>query len=353
MKKRIFNLILSLILLDLTGCKQNNSPARLNFKVFDHNPILTAGEEGSWDEVFAGAPSIIQSDSLFYMFYLGCNRTLSIAVGLATSSDGIHFTKFNGNPLLAPDGNGFDAMQAAPGRIVKTDSLWVMYYNGQEQLIYSPGPCIGRAIATQLTGPWKKDEEPVISGGSRGEWDEGFILPGSVLVMEDGTLRMYYTGGADIMRWGDFYIGMATSPDGIVWTKYNDPATTKHPFAESDPVMMPGKEGEWDGSDLWMPHVLKSETEYRMFYSGTPEYARSEASEMSSIGYAISRDGIKWEKYSGNPVLKSSDDAHFREPGITGGIENPWVIYSDSVWYLFYDYTNSPSGIGMATAVLK
>jgi predicted GH43/DUF377 family glycosyl hydrolase len=353
MKKLIYNLILSLIIMVLSGCKQDNSPAQLNFKVYDQNPILTTGEEGIWDEEFAGAPSIIRSDSLFYMFYLGCNKTLSIAVGLAISRDGFHFVKYKANPVLAPDGTGFDAMQAAPGRIVKIDSLWVMFYNGQEQIVYSPGPHIGRATAKHLTGPWRRDDKPVLSGGSRGEWDEGFILPGSILVMDDGTLRMYYTGGADIMRWGDFYIGMATSPDGIVWTKYNDPATTKHPFAESDPVMKPGNKGDWDGSDVWMPHVTKFKDEFRMFYSGTPEYARSEASEISSIGYASSRDGIYWVKSVENPILSSSDDPHFRNPGISGGIENPWVVYSDSAWYLFYDFTNSPSGIGMATAVMK
>jgi predicted GH43/DUF377 family glycosyl hydrolase len=354
MKQRLLSLIHVLLVLLVTfGCDQQKTNAPIKFKAYGQNPILATGAEGDWDEIIAGSPSIIWSDSLFYMFYLGCNKTLSISIGLATSRDGIHFTKFKGNPILAPDGNGFDAMQSGPGRIVKMDSLWVMFYDGQDQIIYSPGPYIGRATARQLTGPWKRDQMPVLSGGSRGEWDEGFMIPSSVIVLEDGTLRMYYTGGADITRWGDFYIGMASSPDGIVWTKYNDPATTKHPFAESDPVMMPGAEGEWDGSDVWMPHVTRCENEFRMFYSGTPKYASSETKEMSSIGYAISKDGIHWEKYAGNPVLKSSDDPHFKEPGITGGIENPWVVYSDSAWILYYDYTNTPSGIGIAKAIIR
>ncbi len=353
MKKPLNISILNLIILVYAGCRQDNSHTPLNFKAYEHNPILTPGAPGSWDETYVGAPQIIVYDGVKYLFYLGHNASIKMSVGMATSRDGIHFTKFEGNPVLAPDGKGFDAMQASPGRVIKMDSIWAMYYNGQELVVYSPGAYIGRATAKQITGPWTRDENPVLSGGSRGEWDAGFIIPSSVLALEDGTYRMYYTGGTDLLKWGDFYVGMASSADGIHWVKYNDPATEKHPFSESDPVLMPGNRGEWDGSDLWMPHVIKIHGGYGMFYGGTPEDASSEANEMSAIGYASSIDGIHWEKYSGNPILQSSDDSHFKKKGITGGIENPWVIYTDSMGFLYYDYTNSPGGIGVATVELK
>ena len=114
-----------------------------------------------------------------------------------------------------------------------------MYYNAQDLVTFAPGHYAGRATATSLTGPWIKSEKPVISSGHAGEWDAGFIIPSSVLNLDDGSYVMFYSGGEDIPLFDNFYVGMATSTDGIKWKKYNDPATIDHPYAESDPVLMP------------------------------------------------------------------------------------------------------------------
>ena len=170
---------------------------------------------------------------------------------------------------------------------------------------FAPGHYAGRATATSLTGPWIKSEKPVISSGHAGEWDAGFIIPSSVLNLDDGSYVMFYSGGEDIPLFDNFYVGMATSTDGIKWKKYNDPATTDHPFAESDPVLMPGNPGEWDGSFVWMANVTKSTERFRMYYSAA---AVSSRKEIKAIGYASSKDGIHWEKYQGNPVYQSKQD---------------------------------------------
>ena len=68
---------------------------------------------------------------------------------------------------------------------------------------------------------------------------------------------MYYSGGQDILLANDWFIGMATSKDGIKWKKYNDPGTSQHPFTESDPVMMTGKAGDWDAELLLACAVVK------------------------------------------------------------------------------------------------
>ncbi|MEZ5195154.1 MAG: hypothetical protein R2764_01750, partial [Bacteroidales bacterium] len=212
MKKLIFNLTLSLFILALSGCKHGNSPSPLKFKAHENNPILSPGEPGSWDELFISAPQIIYFEEVFYLFYMGCNVPGKMAVGLATSGDGFHFTKFADNPVLAPGITGFDAYTATAGVLVQNDSAWVMYYNGNELATYAPGPAIGRATATLLTGPWIKDKIPVLNSGGRGEWDAGFIIPSTVIRMDDGSYRMYYSGGTEITHWEDFYIGMASSP---------------------------------------------------------------------------------------------------------------------------------------------
>ncbi len=272
MPKTIFLLILLLI----TACRQNDSPSQLKFKAYESNPILSPGAPGSWDDLTTGVPNIIWHDSVFYLFYMGRNVPGRIAIGLATSYDGIHYQKFGGNPVLASDNNGFDAFTVGPGIVVKEDSLWAIYFNAPETAGLSPGPSMGRATAKLPAGPWTRSDTPVLTTGSKGEWDAGFVIPSSILALKEGGYIMYYSGGYDYITLKDFFIGMATSSDGINWKKYNDPITNQHPYTESDPFAMSlGAEGCVEN-----PSVLFLDTICYMYY----DYSAS-----GKIGLATAR----------------------------------------------------------------
>jgi hypothetical protein len=91
-------------------------PEDLNIKIpsqadwVDQGIILDAGMEGEWDYYLWGgfAFSAIKKDGTYYLYYQGSSdyRTefdesvLWRAIGVATSSDGIHFSKYEGNPVL-------------------------------------------------------------------------------------------------------------------------------------------------------------------------------------------------------------------------------------------------------------
>jgi len=112
-KKIIPGLIL--LILTYSGCRQDTTSTPPEFKPYKNNPILAPGKPGSWDELFVGVPQVIRHDSIFYLFYMGGNEAGQMAVGLATSKDGLRFGKFEGNPILAPDSSGFDAFTTGPG----------------------------------------------------------------------------------------------------------------------------------------------------------------------------------------------------------------------------------------------
>jgi hypothetical protein len=327
-------LYLICLLLLLSACRHDNNQIPLKFKAYEHNPILSPGEPGTWDELFLWTPQIVLYDDVFYLFYLGGNVSGRMAIGIATSNDGFHFTKFSGNPVLSPDDKGFDSFTVGPGIVLKSDSTWLMYYNAQDLATFAPGHCAGRATAASMTGPWIKSETPVISSGGTGEWDAGFIIPSTVLKLENGSYMMFYSGGEDLALWDDFYTGMATSSDGINWKKYNDPNTTQHPYAESDPVLMTGRNGEWDGAFIWMANVTKFPGGFRMYYSATDVNIRK---ELKAIGYATSKDGIHWEKYPGNPVYQSKQDPFAKSHGIIGYMENPSILDLDTLCLLYYE----------------
>lgn len=345
---KILLLLLIIFLLLQPSCRQNDSSSPPKFEGYKNNPILTPGEPGSWDELFVSAPQVVFHENTFYLFYMGGNEAGRMAVGLATSQDGFNYIKFDRNPLLAPDSTGFDIFTLGPGIILKEDSGWVMYYNSLELAVYTPGASVGRAMAEELSGPWTRGNMQVITSGKKGEWDDGFILPCSVMKLGDGYYRIYYTGGREISGCKDFYIGMAESKDGISWTKYNDPATTQSPFRDSDPVFINGNKGEWDENAVWMANIKEFRSGFRMYYTGV------KGSGGEAIGYAESRDGIRWERYHGNPVYAGKGDPDMNYSDEIKVTSNPFFLELDTICFLYYYNENDlPSGgnIGVATAV--
>lgn len=74
------------------------------------NPVLQGGAVGSWDSVSAAYGTVIQQSSTSYVyFYSGGDGTspygsaVSQGIGLATSTDGITWTKNSGNPIFDID----------------------------------------------------------------------------------------------------------------------------------------------------------------------------------------------------------------------------------------------------------
>jgi hypothetical protein len=317
-------------------------PVGINFAPYQDNPVLANGASGSWDAEVVFSGNVVFKGGLYHMFYNGSpSPTLqSVAIGYANSPDGLSFAKYASNPTFEADGSGFDAVQVGNGIPLVEENTWILYYNAS--LRPGPGPTIGRATAPDPSGPWTRDRDPVLTVGSQGEWDSGFVMPDSVIATDEGYV-MYYSGGAD---WpgGAAAIGMATSPDGILWTKYNDPTTTAPPFVESDLVMQPGPPGSWDSDGVWGCTALGTPTGWEMFYSG---------SDLKSvqIGYATSIDGIHWTKHKDNPILGAETEpvvAEIESPIL----QSPSAIVNDSTYVLYYDYGISRSGIGMAMGTI-
>jgi hypothetical protein len=350
----LYNIIIYLFILLVAGCKNDNSPSPLLFKGYVNNPVLVPGEPGSWDDFLVLSAFSLRYNDTIYLFYSAYSKTGNRALGLASSTDGYHFAKFKGNPVLEGDKQGFDAFGVAQAQVLKVGSGWVLYYNAREIAGFSSGPSFGRATATSLTGPWIRSDVPVLTSGSRGEWDSDFIFLGPILVLADSSYIMYYSGGKDLASQHDFFVGMATSGDGITWKKYNDPATTQHPFAESDPILLTGDPGEWDADCVLADFALKNAAGFEMYYSGARSNGSSaEASQTGSIGYATSKDGIHWKKYPENPVYGLKEDPYSSSRGKNQTfLQNSKLLLLDTVCFMYYDYGNLVGKIGLATAKL-
>lgn len=116
-------------------------------------------------------------------------------------------------------------------------------------------------------------------------WEK--IINRATVVYKDGKYHMWYTGQEN----GISKIGYAISDDG-----YNFKRNGR------EPIMIPEK--EWENKSVMNPHVIYDEDEkiYKMWYAAGETY------EPDVIAYATSLDGITWNKFENNPILKANKD---------------------------------------------
>ena len=305
---KYFSIILSFaLLIVLTAI----STAQTQWTKYSVNPVMGPGPTGSWDDQNVGMPCVILVADTFHMWYDGNWDDAGIVgnggIGHATSVDGVTWEKDTLNPVLLPTAGSWDSELVSQATVIfdSTNALFHMWYAGA-----GPNPSdptyIGHATSTD-GGNWIKDDthNPVLSPGSSGEWDDWGPYASCVILI-DTTYYMWY----DALEINTNYwsIGCATSADGILWTKYDDPTTTNPPYAESDPVLNRGISTEWDYPDVRAENVIFDGIKFHMFYTGGSWLPYE-------IGYAYSLNGINWTKDTlNNPVLQkgpaSSWDDH-------------------------------------------
>lgn len=248
---------------------------------YQGNPVLRPGESGSWDDRNVYSGFVRLDNGQFKMWYTGGGNTNSrSSIGYATSADGLTWTKSANNPILNP-GKSFEW----DGSGVSAPSV---LYNADHQrwemwyvgLSTVTGYKIGFATSPDGIVWTKYGGNPVVRT-TVGGYDDQNVLSPSVLY-KDGQYYMWYAGRGD--RNQIFY---ATSADGANWTKY-----------PGNPVVRLGGDYEWDNGEIAAPSVLLAGGRLEMWYQG---YSRS--TQQRYIGHATSADGIHWNKDGLNPVL--------------------------------------------------
>jgi predicted GH43/DUF377 family glycosyl hydrolase len=272
------------------------------FTLYSKAPIIKIGKSGTWDDRYTDPGAALYYDGMFHMFRNGFRGfPAESQVGYVTSPDGYTWTKHGDEPVFKTVDVPYAKLAMyASSALVEDDGTWVIYFYTWNEKNPPFTGVIGRATAPSPTGPWVADDEPILTPGTSGEWDEQHILAPHVLRTADGYV-MYYSGrdSAKAQR-----IGMATSPDGVHWTKYNDPATTESPYLESDPVLTEGKAGEWDMNSAQQPRVFQTSNGWVMIYRGAQVPA---SGQIVALGIATSADGIHWDKWAANPVFKPTE----------------------------------------------
>src|SRR5438093_1594236 len=169
------------------------------------NPVLGPG--AGWESDWVDSPSVLFEAGVYKMWYQGCVGTVC-GIGYATSSDGIGWTRFLGNHVLAPNAAGWDQTLGGPV-VVHDGTLYRMWYAGNGPLAIQ----IGYATSPDGTTWTRYGNAPVFMGLR--SWDSA--ATSTPVVIKVGLQWILYFSGHS----GDFVyqMGRATSPDGVNWTE--------------------------------------------------------------------------------------------------------------------------------------
>ncbi len=245
---------------------------------YQNNPILNEGPTSSWDDNGVAKASVLFNGDRYRMWYEGRSSDNSWQIGLATSKDGISWTKHSGNPVLKKGPSStWDESRTGGPCVLFDGNTYKMWYQGMDKM-----KSFKIGYATSMDGiNWKKySKNPILDLGVSGSWDEGYVSNPKVYF--DGiTYKMWFNGRS--LTTQNYKIGYATSYDGINWTKYS-----------KNPVIV-GSSGFSLG--VKRLSVLPKGNSYLGWYS-------SNSGSGGEIHHATSSDGIKWNKYINNPILQ-------------------------------------------------
>lgn len=241
------------------------------------NPVLRVGDAGAWDELELKYPAVHFDGATYRMWYSGrsdrarCNR-----VGLATSADGVNWTKYEANPITLPDqADGTGAISRCvtgsyydwtPGTVIQTDGIFTMFS-------WRPSSFIWAATSADGINWVRKGDGGTIPAGLSSS--ASVVLDGSTYRVWFNKASTFATGSTTVIESG---LGYATSADAYRWT------------AAGGTVFVPGPANTWDRTGVGAPSVMLDGSTFKMWYTaGRIRYDRPEK-ELTfvegSIGYA-------------------------------------------------------------------
>lgn len=266
MRRYVFLLLFSAPVL---GADDKFPPELVHFRRSKKEPVFAGDAKGKWDERIRERGWILREGEndwkLWYTGYDGTKDGLRM-LGLATSKDGVAWTRHPANPLDRT--NWIEDMM-----VIKDKETYLMFAEGK---------------------------------GDRAHW---FTSKDGVAWVRQGQLNVRLKNGEPIPdgpygtptvwrekdKWYLFYernddgIWLAASSDLKVWQNVQD-----------EPVLSPGPE-EYDREQVALNQIVKHKGRYYAYYHGSAKSGPK--AKLWSTAIATSTDLLHWEKYKGNPLL--------------------------------------------------
>ena len=158
--------------------------------------------------------------------------------------DGLTFGSFALNVDLGDEGT-YDTVHTYAPCVIKDGETYKMWYSGNNGSNYRIIYC------TSSDGITWSNHQMVINIGDEGTYDVSTVF-GCTVIKDGSTYKMWYTGSASSV----YRIIYCTSNDGVNWSNHQM-------------VINIGDEGTYDTVLSYLPSVVKLDSTYHMWYSGT------------------------------------------------------------------------------------
>ncbi|HJZ56894.1 MAG TPA: hypothetical protein VKE74_18135 [Gemmataceae bacterium] len=236
-------------------------------------PVFEAAGPGHWDAKIRERGWVLREGGVYKLWYTGYDGTATgrRMLGLATSADGVTWTRHPNNPLV-PDHWVEDVM------VVK---------DGERYLMFAEGENDRAQLLTSTDGlKWERAGRLDVRLASGEPIPEGPY--GTPTALREGGRWLLFYERSDKGVW------LAASDDLKVWRNVRD-----------EPVLVPGP-GTYDRDLIALNQVVKHAGRYYAYYHGCATDGPD--ARKWSTAVAASDDLLHWEKYPGNPLLPVAEN---------------------------------------------
>jgi len=269
----------------------------------------TDAAEPTLDDLWAGTAKFeVQTESfgadfgMHFLSVLYVQESISVfhiisdngqpAIGLATTTDGVVFK--NLGKILTHSDKGWDSRFASFPSVVKVGDKWYMVFEGAGD---SPGD-IGLATSDDgisfskhptpiLIHAQRQPKDPKLSLG----WERNNIGTPSIYY-EDKQFYVFYHGYGVVAGGGpdDCQVGIATGADLLKLKRVGN-----------GPILRTTK-SNWDSGTIGKRSVMKQGNLYYMIFEGSTDQPYDKAKWSSGLARSKAYTG-PWERFEKNPVL--------------------------------------------------
>jgi predicted GH43/DUF377 family glycosyl hydrolase len=254
--------------------------AEQNWEKQKTSPVISLGQAGQFDDMHIFAPCVGKENGRWYLWYPGSRGEVAdriFRLGLATSDDGVHYKKnARGAVFEFADGRRSiltpTVLRDAEGSLIRENGKLRLWFSGVD--LRKGGHALYEVTGT-APDEWGQVSEPLLRS----------CYAPSVLKEDDGY-RMWFTD-VSVPHW---LIRHAWSKDGREWNVEKTPSV----------IVDQG----WEERLVIYPAVVKVNGVYLMWYSSYYWWNAEDGWRKTAIGFAVSKDGVTWEKKPNNPVLR-------------------------------------------------
>jgi beta-1,2-mannobiose phosphorylase / 1,2-beta-oligomannan phosphorylase len=264
---RLFRILMFVLALGRSSASAQEFPAEMvSWTLLEQQSVFQGTGLDTWDKKIRERGWILVENGTYHLWYTGYNddRSPNKFLGHATSSDGLHWTRYPANPLLTDQ-------WVEDVCVIHDGDTYFMFAEGKgdiAHLLTSPDPT--HWVERGPLDVRQKNGQPISPGprGTPSVWVEG------------GTWYLFYERN-------DQGVWLATSKEKRVWTNVQD-----------EPVLALGPD-DFDRYAVAVNQVVKRDGVYYAYYHANAHMPWKDW----TTNVARSQDLTHWEKYRGNPII--------------------------------------------------